>query len=289
VFSALEQERIVDVPNALTRSVLTVLISKRDKPGQQSLIMSRSILGVPPDGSGVQTCFWRKGAHLWRLSILLALGVLLTLLSGCGQDTASLFQPLPPVPTTPAQATAAAQAQATRVAQEQQDLTGRLIEPSVGGGLGDTRSTLDRIYGPPTSAVNIQLTYRNGEITAYFAGALDSPLSRVTNMTRSLSPQFGGPLSVAAAQALARMLMPHDAKLVHTYPPTGARLITTYTSTLLAQVIDPYFWTAMVNGQNITPGTFTVILTEQQSKVTSITLTIGNNPMPASPHAAAQG
>jgi hypothetical protein len=230
-------------------------------------------------------------AYPQRLAAILLLGLLLAFASGCGQDanTGSLFRPLPPVPTTPTQATAAAAMQATRTAQEQQALTGKLIEPSAAGGLGDTKSELDKVYGLPTSAVNIQLTYRNGEITAYFAGDLGAPTSRVTNMTRSLSPQFGGPLRVAAAQALAQTLMPRDARLVHAYPLTGARLIATYTSARLAQVIDPYFWTAIVNGHAVTPGTFTVILTEQHGMVTSITLTIGNNAIPASPNASSQG
>jgi len=233
----------------------------------------------------------RRIARRRKLLPGLLLGALLALFSGCGSsaNTASLFKPLPPVPTTAAQATAAAAMQATRAAQEQQMRAGHIIEPSAAGGLGDTKSELDRVYGLPNSAANIQLTYGHGEITAYFAGDLGAPLSRVTNMTRSLSPQFGGPLTVPAAQALARTLMPGDARLVHAYPLTAGHLATTYTSAMLASVLDPYFWTAYVNGQNITPGTFTVILTEHNNMVTSITLTIGDNPMLASPGASSQG
>jgi hypothetical protein len=140
------------------------------------------------------------------------------------------------------------------------------------GGLGNTRSDLDAAYGPPPGETPEHLVVYRKAPFEYHVRFVPDPNGRAELI--GVQPQNGQALTLEAAQAEMRKLLPRDAQPPNPQPEgSNEFVVERYTSQLLSQALGP--------PSGAQPGQFMLVYARdpnQGGRITRAVAGIGNDP-----------
>ncbi|WP_240414980.1 hypothetical protein [Paenibacillus periandrae] len=165
-----------------------------------------------------------------------------------------------------AEAKAKAEAEQKKLAEEK---VNEQITKS--GGLGDTRKTIEKLYGPNQNKNKSDTSvggYQDGIASAMYLN------DRTYNFARSFETTSLRRVSKEEALKVVNDIIPTDAIKVKEWTHSEGKDVIQYESKLLPNILGDDFYTK----KNINQGTFIVILKYDAKGVFSIVCGIGNNP-----------
>lgn len=141
-------------------------------------------------------------------------------------------------------------------------------EPAPAGGIGNTRSNIEQVYGQPTGLTGTMIGYKNGQDAATYTH------DRATSLLVSFPGQ--DQLTLQAAHSRIQSLLPTDVSFVGTLSVGSNRTAEIYNSSRLAKYVpstDP----------KVPAGVIAVVYqTDAQGHVTQALLNVGGLPPSAS-------
>ncbi|RUT31794.1 hypothetical protein EJP77_10430 [Paenibacillus zeisoli] len=168
---------------------------------------------------------------------------------------------------TPKQTTETQQQTVIEKQQQNNQIENDLIQVTKSGGLGDTKSLIEKSYGndenEPDSGMS---SYRNNSLLVIYYNDI------AFNVT--LSFEGSGNKKFAEALGEAKTIMPTDAVKVKEYKADENRDVVQYESKALAKQLNSFY----NNNEDLKPGTFIVILKHDNKGVYAMIIASGDNP-----------